>query len=177
MKCPRCQSAMSKEYYEAVFIDRCTQCNGAWLDHGELFKVAVIEEKEVDSKIRKEVIINASAGIPKEEVESVTICPKCHSKMYPYNYDYSSGIIIDRCKAGHGVWLDAQELEKVQAHREDWNEQADKKRGEWKELLGEATSEHYEKIVANADRQKISRYAFVSQVIDFIVNTVSGGKS
>ena len=43
--CPRCGSLMDLEYAEDVEIDVCLNCNGAWLDYGELEKLK--EKSEV----------------------------------------------------------------------------------------------------------------------------------
>jgi len=37
--CPRCGGLMDLEYVEYVEIDACLNCNGAWLDYGELDKL------------------------------------------------------------------------------------------------------------------------------------------
>ncbi|MGB7532388.1 MAG: zf-TFIIB domain-containing protein [Halobacteriota archaeon] len=37
--CPRCGGLMDLEYAEDVEIDVCLNCNGAWLDYGELDKL------------------------------------------------------------------------------------------------------------------------------------------
>ena len=36
MKCPKCGSNLEEINYEKVMIDRCPDCKGIWLDHGEL---------------------------------------------------------------------------------------------------------------------------------------------
>jgi Zn-finger nucleic acid-binding protein len=36
MKCPKCGSDLEEVNYENVMIDRCTDCQGIWLDYGEL---------------------------------------------------------------------------------------------------------------------------------------------
>ena len=35
-KCPIDGMQMKKEHHEGIIIDRCTKCNGVWLDAGEL---------------------------------------------------------------------------------------------------------------------------------------------
>ncbi|MBK8393697.1 MAG: zf-TFIIB domain-containing protein [Leptospiraceae bacterium] len=49
--------------------------------------------------------------------------------MQHINYQYSSGIMIDRCNLNHGVWLDKDELEKIQVFVERWevNSEVDEK--------------------------------------------------
>lgn len=36
MKCPKCGADLHTETFHAVQIDRCPDCHGVWLDHGEL---------------------------------------------------------------------------------------------------------------------------------------------
>lgn len=34
--CPKCGEALKEEEFHGINIDRCTGCNGVWLDNGEL---------------------------------------------------------------------------------------------------------------------------------------------
>jgi hypothetical protein len=36
MKCPKCGCDLEEINYQNVMIDKCTECKGIWLDHGEL---------------------------------------------------------------------------------------------------------------------------------------------
>jgi len=36
MKCPKCGYDLEEISYQEVMIDRCPECKGVWLDHGEL---------------------------------------------------------------------------------------------------------------------------------------------
>lgn len=36
MKCPKCGSDLEEINLQSVFIDKCEQCGGIWLDQGEL---------------------------------------------------------------------------------------------------------------------------------------------
>ncbi len=40
MKCPKCGADLSVEHFREVEIDRCGECQGVWLDAGELEKLA-----------------------------------------------------------------------------------------------------------------------------------------
>lgn len=40
MKCPKCGMELMTVVYRAVEIDKCTACNGVWLDDGELEKLS-----------------------------------------------------------------------------------------------------------------------------------------
>jgi Zn-finger nucleic acid-binding protein len=41
-------------------------------------------------------------------------CPRCATRMSRQNYGRSSGVIVDLCRR-HGVWLDAEELDRILA--------------------------------------------------------------
>ena len=36
MKCPKCGADLQEVDCKGVMVDRCDECNGLWLDHGEL---------------------------------------------------------------------------------------------------------------------------------------------
>jgi len=36
MKCPKCGADLEEINYQNVMIDTCKECQGIWLDHGEL---------------------------------------------------------------------------------------------------------------------------------------------
>jgi len=36
MKCPKCGATLHTENFHAVQVDRCPDCHGVWLDHGEM---------------------------------------------------------------------------------------------------------------------------------------------
>lgn len=46
MQCPRCDGTLAEVALEDVLIDRCTKCNGVWLDAGELERLTERAEPE-----------------------------------------------------------------------------------------------------------------------------------
>ena len=121
MGCPHCDVALVPESYEGITIDRCPACLGTWLDAGELSHVVETREVEIPDATVRETLARAEGGLPGDGVRTLIACPQCGQLMAPTNYDRTSGVVIDHCPAGHGNWLDATELEKVQAHREYWD--------------------------------------------------------
>lgn len=51
MKCPKCGGDLNEVLFRGIKIDRCTACNGVWLDNGELEKLAGHEEKSIIREI------------------------------------------------------------------------------------------------------------------------------
>ncbi|MDP7033341.1 MAG: zf-TFIIB domain-containing protein [Planctomycetota bacterium] len=122
MNCPHCQNTLTQEDYEGVEIDRCTACEGIYLDDGELKHINDAREKTFSPEE-----ISAVDGIQKqvqahsEEAVGSIQCPKCtDSQMNRQNYAGQTGIVIDRCPNCKGLWLDAGEVEKIQIMVEGW---------------------------------------------------------
>jgi Zn-finger nucleic acid-binding protein len=131
MKCPRCpQVDLVTESYEGVEIDRCPNCQGTWLDEKELHQIVETHDEKFSREVITYTLNHACAGIPKQERDKHLKCPKCGDEMTALNYNYQSGVIIDRCPK-HGVWLDKNELEQIQAYREHWEKEVDKHKDEW----------------------------------------------
>jgi Zn-finger nucleic acid-binding protein len=116
---------------------------GVWLDEGELARVVAEETEKFSEDLVREVVGHAFSGLPaaKAAGEKSGACPKCRKAMRLLNYSYDSGVIIDRCTDGHGVWLDGGEIEKIQAYTEQWKKDAPKHREDWTALL-----RHVEKV-------------------------------
>jgi Zn-finger nucleic acid-binding protein len=144
MQCPRCDGQTQIKVYEGVEIDRCQSCHGTWLDDGELTKIISTKEEQFSQGLIQETLTTATSGVPVDEKRVSVKCPKCGQAMIPINYSYSSGVIIDRCTAGHGLWLDKTELEKVQAHVEHWDKEIQENKEDWI-LLAKSVNENHEK--------------------------------
>jgi len=46
MHCPKCGMELQTITYQNIEVDRCFNCNGTWLDEGELEKVATAESQK-----------------------------------------------------------------------------------------------------------------------------------
>jgi acetyl-CoA carboxylase beta subunit len=53
MKCPKCGSDLQEINYQNVMIDKCADCQGIWLDHGELELLAKGEAQFTKGLLRK----------------------------------------------------------------------------------------------------------------------------
>ncbi len=47
LKCPKCAGNLHELLFRGVEIDKCDDCNGVWLDDGELEKLAGSEEGNI----------------------------------------------------------------------------------------------------------------------------------
>lgn len=48
MKCPKCGMGLVEIDYKSLKIDKCSSCQGVWLDAGELEQVAKLEKGALD---------------------------------------------------------------------------------------------------------------------------------
>lgn len=48
MQCPKCGMKLVEIDYRGIKVDKCTECEGVWLDAGELEQVAALEKNVID---------------------------------------------------------------------------------------------------------------------------------
>jgi Zn-finger nucleic acid-binding protein len=91
---------------DEVEVDYCTDCQGIWLDAGEL---EILLE---DAAAAEGVMASLKSA---ESSEKRRKCPICHKSMDKVligdTGDKSE--LIDRCAKGHGLWFDRGELQQV----------------------------------------------------------------
>ena len=102
MNCPRCDGELRNENYKGVEVDRCPNCEGMWLDYGELDQLedTVFDKDEFKGSLKF------------RSFESELACPKCGGRMQLFNYR-AYDLELDFCEQGHGTWLDAGEEKRV----------------------------------------------------------------
>jgi len=166
MKCPNCNSPLKTITYEGIHIETCDGCGGEWLDAEELGQIASARETRFTPEERRAVASTAKITpvIVKDHDRDLQ-CPKCGGTTDALNYGGDSGIVIDRCIACHGIWLDRAELEGVQLLVEGWKD------GLPADLAKHAAK--LKKVAANVDAQskvKISRFAFINAIINGILD-------
>ncbi|MDP1758459.1 MAG: zf-TFIIB domain-containing protein [Thermodesulfovibrionales bacterium] len=48
MRCPKCGMEIIEIDYKSIKVDKCSECEGIWLDAGELEAVAKLEKSGLD---------------------------------------------------------------------------------------------------------------------------------
>ena len=116
MNCPVCQSALDGKKYREIVIDACPTCRGIWFDEGELldFIHSYLEEHQdlPNSTIQLHKTITRIESLQ----EAGRSCPRCNQPLKKVNYGYDSNIIVDRCPACAGVWMDHPEVKQLAVH-------------------------------------------------------------
>ena len=98
-RCPECNRPFALVAVSGVELDCCARCRGIWFDPGEL-QVFSHQEKEIPSD-------------DKAHRPSRFRCPDCGVTMIEYTFVNPHTLLVDRCPAGHGVYLEDRELERV----------------------------------------------------------------
>ena len=117
-RCPKCGRELLEFTYQGIRIDQCSNCDGIWLDPGELELVKRARKglllsheligKWVWAKEREDTLSQDEL----EELKSLAphLCPRCSSAMEEMQ---EHGVHVDRCTQCRGTWLDGGEIEAV----------------------------------------------------------------
>ena len=105
MNCPVCDNPLIILELNNVEVDHCTNCNGLWLDGGEL-------EILLESSSHKNDVL-ASFIVDNKNSEKKLKCPICRKKMEKVLCGKEENIVIDKCSQHHGLWFDKGELEQL----------------------------------------------------------------
>lgn len=103
MHCPRDQVELIVEHHHGIEVDRCPQCNGRWLDDGELSQLEATVTSTEEQR---------TGMIEYADRESALTCPACGGRMTAFNYR-AYNLELDACEQRHGLWLDAGEEGRV----------------------------------------------------------------
>jgi Zn-finger nucleic acid-binding protein len=103
MNCPRDRTVLIAETEHGIEVDRCSTCNGRWLDHKELDDLEATVPS-TDAERRATIAFGERPG----ELD----CPVCGKRMTAFNYR-AYNLELDACKEEHGYWLDSGEEGRV----------------------------------------------------------------
>jgi Zn-finger nucleic acid-binding protein len=93
--CPRCGGELAPLGAGRV----CRSCRGAWISEDRL--------AEMVRTMHDEVFTDDVELPPRAADEAALLCPACGIALEPRVFATQK---VDRCAAGHGVWLDGGEL-------------------------------------------------------------------
>ena len=120
MNCPNDQSELRRvtaasHYGQPVILDQCPTCGGIWFDHFELYEAKLgqadtIELLDPDILRTPSVVSNAGLRCPRDRTNLVRFT----DLLFPKD------IIIARCPACNGFWLNRGEFTRYQRYRESF---------------------------------------------------------
>lgn len=105
MDCPACRQVMIVMELDEVEIDHCLECQGIWLDAGEL-ELLLEGSKGKDELLASFIVESHSNEKPRR-------CPICLKKMSKVECGQKKKVLIDKCRRNDGLWFDAGELKQI----------------------------------------------------------------
>lgn len=100
INCPKCSSEALVETLTLgnIPLDVCPGCSGIWFDKGEL--EALLKQSQGGDSADLDLINPKAEGLE---------CPRCKAKMSRGGL-VNPLLMVDKCQACGGVWLDSREL-------------------------------------------------------------------
>jgi Zn-finger nucleic acid-binding protein len=108
MECPNDGTSLETHTIHSINVEECLQCRGLWFEEGEFRKAK--DESEAD--------LNWLDFDLWSDRESFTTdwssrkCPQCGKNLATISYG-GTGVAVDYCAGGHGVWLDKGEFQTI----------------------------------------------------------------
>jgi Zn-finger nucleic acid-binding protein len=103
IECPKCGHGMDEITYGGnLAVDRCTNCQGLWFDHGE---EALLKAKWMGDALDTG---NPAEGKKWDAVDDIA-CPRCGKDMDKASDPDQPHIWYEVCKE-HGLFMDAGEF-------------------------------------------------------------------
>jgi Zn-finger nucleic acid-binding protein len=164
MNCPRCNSALIKTEYDGVTIEVCANCKGEWLFAGELQKIVEHhDEVFTPEEIASLDAVNKEIFTPEKDDHDELNCPVCENvQMEHYNYGDTSGFILHKCTKCDGIWMDKDELKRVEELVDGWKADLNQDASKYGSVLKKIDIEEKNEL----DRAvSISRFGFVNSVL------------
>lgn len=110
--CPSCEVPLHR-VEGGKGCHRCSKCSGLWVTDEFLNLALQADESQIASILEGQTGSHTFCRSPQ-----MRVCPGCTRAMENYAFGYQSGIWVDGCPDGHGVWLDAGELRLIRAFQE-----------------------------------------------------------
>jgi Zn-finger nucleic acid-binding protein len=104
VNCPKCNEPMRPLKAGGAHVDRCEQCYGIWLDHGERLKL--LTDKSLVTGVD---IGSAEMGKELDDITEIT-CPRCTVSMEHVHDQAQKHIGFESCPKCMGSFFDAGEL-------------------------------------------------------------------
>jgi len=100
-------------YGQTVILDQCPSCGGIWFDDFELHRTKQGQSDKI------ELLDPAILRTPADVQNSDLLCPRDRTKLVRFTDPFfPRDIIIARCPACNGFWLNRGEFTKYQQYRQ-----------------------------------------------------------
>jgi hypothetical protein len=164
MKCPRCHAVLVDKEYDHVTIEACPACQGEWLFAGELEKIVEHhDEVFTAAEIASLDAVNQEIQTAEKDDHDELNCPACNNvPMEHFNYGDTSGIILHKCPECDGIWLDKDELKKVEEVVDGWKADLNDDAAKYGSVLEKIDAEEQKEL---DQAVSISHLGFVNRIL------------
>ncbi len=168
MNCPQCSAQLKQATYEGVPIEACNGCGGEFVGGEDLARIVRTRRTHVSEPMRLALADHKPEfGNVKSQPQRNLECPACGNTMSLVNYAGDSGIFVDTCPMCGGLWLEREELEKIQAIMERW---ADESQPQIQALAGKLETARRSAAERSGRAFRGSRFAFVNAIINKLLD-------
>ena len=168
MQCPQCRSALELLEYEGAPVHGCDTCGGEFISAEDLGCIVRVRQEKFSAELQASLAERQpSFSVPESETTRSLSCPDCGESMRVVNYGGDSGVFVDRCERCAGIWLDQQELEKIQLLMEQWADEAPQ---QLRELSTELETARQAAAAQTNSAFSGSRFSFVNAVINRLLD-------
>lgn len=164
MNCPRCNSVLQSVEYDGQKVEVCSGCKGEWLFAGELQKIVEHhDEVFTPEEIASLDAVNKEIFTAEKDDKDELNCPACGDvQMEHFNYGDTSGIILHKCTGCGGIWMDKDELKKIEEVVDGWKSDLGQDANKYDSVLQKIDVEEQKEL----DRAvSISHFGFVNAVL------------
>ncbi|MFG0257363.1 MAG: zf-TFIIB domain-containing protein [Phycisphaerales bacterium JB043] len=167
MRCPRCETTLEALGYEGMLIQECQACGGEFVPGETLGEIVRTKREGLSDELREALSERTPLyGVVIDDSEECE-CPLCDRPMRLVNYGGDTGVMVDRCDQCDGVWLDSDELEKIQILQERWMEDAPRS---IQSMAIQLESERASAIEGASGAFRGSRFSFINAVLNRILD-------
>jgi Zn-finger nucleic acid-binding protein len=163
MNCPRCASSLKPVVYDGQEIELCSGCKGEWLSSEELGKIVEHhDEIFTPEEVASIQGINREIFTAEKDDHYELNCPSCGEEMEHFNYGDTSGIILHKCVECDGIWMDKDQLRKVEIVIDGWKDALKEDMATYGPILKKIKAQEEEEMDRNVS---ISKVGFVNSIL------------
>jgi uncharacterized protein len=111
MKCPKCRDVEMLPFaFQGVEVDRCTACDGVWLDKDELNQI-------LEKKLGRQIEQVSFAQNPRSDDSAEAFCFKCNKEMIALTG--AADVRFEWCDGCEGMFFDKGEISVIEVFQAD----------------------------------------------------------
>ena len=135
LKCPRCRGKTTLSHYRSgdeahlrgapllremmigasIQVSCCPTCAGLWLAEGDLRSLLQQTALEKEDPLELALTMRRWARERAMQDDPEAPCPGCGAEMLRHEWKQSQ-VMVDRCLDCAGLWLDGDELDKIERY-------------------------------------------------------------